>query len=358
MKTFSSNRTFTPILMIAALSLPSFARGQNSKSAKPQVSPIEAINAQYRLDLEKLERTRLDQLGGLAAKEPKPEAEATYQEYFQLAIAKGLYKDAEPTASSLLKAGELSSNLKTLATLVKIVGEADRGAYDESLKSLSEAIKSKSKGPKPAEIASLTASGQASIVEAYFQRLVRGHQYPTALKAMNLVAENVETPAVRDLAARRAKQLALIGKAAPAIVGVDLDGKPFNLADSKGDVVLVFFWATWCLPVAQEIPWLEATYEAYRAKGFRVVGIDVDSAQDDAIDPKSILSNVRRYLVEFNVPWPPLLNGTGEKDLTQAYSIGEIPANVLIGRDGKVLHLDLTGSRLDQAVADAVTQKP
>ena len=351
MKTFSIHRALTPALVIAAVLLSGQARAQ-----KPGGSPIEAIHAKYRLELEKLEKARLKQLGELAAKEPKAEAEATYEEYLQLAIAKGLYKDAEATASSLLKSGDLSANVKTLATLVKIVGEADRGAYDDSLKSLTSALASKTKEAKPAS--ALSPSEQATIVEAYYQKLVRGHQYATALKAMKLVAANTETPAVRDLAARRAKQLAMVGQAAPAIAGVDLDGKPFSLADAKGEVVLVFFWATWCLPAAQEIPYLEATYEAYRAKGFKIVGIDVDGAQDDAGDSKSIVSNVRKYLVEFNVPWPTLINGQGDKDLTQAYSIGEIPANVLIGRDGKVIHLDLTGSRLEQAVAEAVAQKP
>lgn len=350
MKTSSIHRSLTPALVIATIFLSGTARAQ-----KPSPSPIEAINAKYRLELEKLEKARLKQLGELAAKEPKAEAEATYEEYLQLAIAKGLYKDAEATASSLLKSGDFSSNVKTLATLVKIVGEAGRGAYDESLKSLTEAVKAKSKEAKPA---ALPASGQAAIVEAYYQKLVRGHQYATALKAMKLVAANVETPAVRDLAERRAKQLALIGQAAPPISGVDLDGKPFSLEAAKGEVVLVVFWATWCLPAAQEIPWLEAAYEAYRAKGFKIVGIDVDAAQEDAGDSKSIVSNVRKYLVEFNVPWPTLINGQGDKDFTQAYSIGEIPANVLIGRDGKVAHLDLTGSRLEEAVAEAVAQKP
>ena len=178
------------------------------------------------------------------------------------------------------------------------------------------------------------------------------------LKAMKLVADNAESAAVRDLAAGRLKRLEMVGQAAPPIAGVDLDGKPFRLEEAKGDVVLVVFWATWCLPVAQEIPWLEETYRTYHGRGFRIVGIDVDADQPDATDPKSVIANVRRYLVEFNIPWPTLINGQGDKDLTRSYSIAEIPANVLIGRDGKVIHLDLTGSKLGSAVGAAIGQKP
>jgi glutathione peroxidase-family protein len=173
-----------------------------------------------------------------------------------------------------------------------------------------------------------------------------------------LVAANAETPAVRDLAARRAKQLEMVGVAAPPIVGIDLDGKPFQLGDAKGDVVLVVFWASWCLPSAQEIPWLQEAYRTYRSRGFRIVGINVDSAQDGNTDPKAVIANVRRFLVEFNIPWTTLINGQGDHDLTRAYSIAEIPANVLIGRDGKVIHLDLSGPKLDKAVGEAVAKQP
>ncbi len=117
-----------------------------------------------------------------------------------------------------------------------------------------------------------------------------------------------------------------------------------------GKVVLVVFWATWCVPTAQEVPWLEQAYQAYHARGFQIVGINVDSAQDGTTDPKTILPAIRRFLLEFNIPWPTLINGQGDQDVTRSYSVGEIPSNVLIGRDGKVAHLDLVGSKLEKAV--------
>jgi glutathione peroxidase-family protein len=346
-----------------ALSNP--ARAQDAKPSpaqRPNTSTVEAINARYRRELEKLERERLEQLGELAASQQKAEAEVTYQDFFQLAIAKGLYSEAEPVAQRLLKAGNTPPNLQTLATLVKIVAEADRGAYEDSLRSLTEAVTERGRQAKPpgepGRDLGLTASSRASIVEAYYQRLIRGNQYEVARKAMKLVAANAETPAVRDLAARRAKQLEMVGVTAPPIVGIDLDGKPFQLGDAKGDVVLVVFWASWCLPSAQEIPWLQEAYRTYRDRGFRIVGIDVDAAQDGNTDPKSVIASVRRFLIEFNIPWTTLINGQGDHDLTRAYSIAEIPANVLIGRDGKVIHLDLSGPKLDKAVGEAVSQKP
>ena len=362
MKTFPGPRPFTPALL-AAMAWPGLAPAQDAGPArKPAGASIEAINANYRGELQKLERLRLAQLGELAAGQPKAEAEVTHRDYFQLAIAKGLYAEAEPVALRLLRAGDGPAGLRTLASLVKIVAEADRGAFDDSLKSLAEAVAAKGRpanppGPPGADLG-LSVESKASLVEAYYQRLIRGGRYDVALKAMKVVAANVEAPAVRDLAARRAGQLERVGLAAPPIVGVDLDGKPFRLEEARGEVVLVVFWATWCLPAAQEIPWLEEAYRAHRDRGFRVVGIDVDSAQDGNPDPGPVVANVRRFLVEFNVPWPTLINGQGDQDWTRAYSIAEIPANVLIGRDGKVIHLDLAGPRLSEAVGEAIAKKP
>lgn len=362
---FPNHRLLTPVfLLLAATAGSGSAQAQTAPAPtrKPNTSPMDAINAKYRSELEKLERQRLEQLGELAAGQAKAAAEVTYHEYLQLAIAKGLYTEAEPVAKRLLKADGTSAELRTLASLVKIVAEADRGAYEDSLKSLAEAVGEKNRQARlagePGRALSLTAASRAAIVEAYYQRLIRGHQYEVARKAMQVVAANAESPAVRDLAARRIKHLEMVGVAAPPIAGTDLDGKPFSLEAAKGDVVLVVFWATWCLPVAQEIPWLEEAYQTYRDRGFRVVGIDVDAAQDGVTDPKSVIPNVRRFLVEYNVPWPTLINGQGEKDLTNAYSITEVPANVLIGRDGKVVHLDLVGPKLDKAISEAVSRKP
>jgi thiol-disulfide isomerase/thioredoxin len=366
MTTFLKYQSLMPgLLFLAATTWPGLARAQDAKpdpARKSDTPSVEAINARYQVELDKLERQRLAQIGELAAKQPKDTAEKTYKEYLLLAIAKGLYTEAEPVAGRLIKTSDTSTELRTLASLVKIVAEADRGAYDESLNSLAEAIREKGRQLNPpgksGRDLGLTASSRAAIVEAFFQKLIRGNHYDVALKAMKLVAANAESEAVRELAAVRIKRLEMVGRAAPSIAGVDLDGKPFRLEDTKGDVVLVVFWATWCLPVAQEIPWLEETYRTYHDRGFRIVGIDVDADQAGATDPKSVLASVRRFVVEYNIPWPTLINGQGDKDLTRAYSIAEIPANVLIGRDGKVIHLDLSGQKLDTAVSAAIAQKP
>ena len=71
----------------------------------------------------------------------------------------------------------------------------------------------------------------------------------------------------------------MVGKAAPPIQGTDVYGKPVNLAPPKGNVVLVVFWGSWCIPNAAEIAWLDQLYDTYRSRGFRIVGINLDTLQ-------------------------------------------------------------------------------
>ena len=63
------------------------------------------------------------------------------------------------------------------------------------------------------------------------------------------------------------------------------------------------------------------------------------------------MPNIRRFLFDHNVRWPNLVNGEGVHDYARAYGVAEIPSNVLIGRDGTVIHLDLSRKNLDAVIA-------
>ena len=318
-------------------------------AGSPSSPTIESINVEYERELIKVERHRLEQIGKLALSQPKAEAEATLDAYFRLAIAKNLYADAEPTAKRVIESGD--PGVAWLAHLVEIVGLADKEEYEQSLSCLARAIKAKGAESKGA---SLPVGTKASIIDAYFQRLVQGDQIEVARKAMKMIVETSEVAAIRDLATRRLKQVDLVGKPSPSLVGTDLEGKTWNLDDAKGDVVLVVFWATWCLPNAQEMPWLDYLDRTYRTKGLRVVGVNLDAAQHSSKGAETALPAVKRYLLDYNVTWPTLMNGTGALDHAAAFNVTEIPANVLIGRDGKVSHIDLTGRKLEKAITRSI----
>ena len=137
-------------------------------------------------------------------------------------------------------------------------------------------------------------------------------------------------------------------------MGTDVDGKKFDLAAARGKVVLVVFWASWCVPNVAEIDSLEQVEAFYRGKGLQILGIDLDALANGGQKIENALPNVRRFLLDYNVTWPTLINGQGQNDYARAYGVTEIPANVLIARDGTVAQIDLVQRNLVPAIARAV----
>jgi thiol-disulfide isomerase/thioredoxin len=354
----------TVLMAIASFALPSVALGQiavqdKAKSTSPNVTgsakadvEFQAIDDDYNRQRLQLERRRLEQLGALASRQKPAEAAATYERLFRLAITDNHFKDAEAAAAKVIEKGTPSPATNGLAHLVKIIAEVDRGAFEQSLRSLGEALNESTQERKATVARAVLAPSEViEICEAYYQRLVDGNQLVIARDAFRLVLEQPYRPALKDFLASRLKRIELVGKPAPPIQGTDLDGKEFNLAGEKGKVVLLVFWASWCLPNAAQVSWLEEVEHAYHNRGLQVVGINVDVQEEGGRKLETVLPNIRRFLVDYNVPWQTLVNGSGDHDYAKAYGISDIPANVLIGRDGKVAQIDLSRKNLETVLS-------
>lgn len=106
----------------------------------------------------------------------------------------------------------------------------------------------------------------------------------------------------------------------------DMHGKSVNLADYKGKVVLINFWATWCPPCKAEIPDFVELKAQYGARGFEILGISVDDP------PEALPPFAERYKVNY-----PLLVGVERDDVQEAYGpIFGIPTSMLVARDGTI----------------------
>jgi thiol-disulfide isomerase/thioredoxin len=122
-----------------------------------------------------------------------------------------------------------------------------------------------------------------------------------------------------------------------------LDGKEVDLAKMKDKVVLVDFWATWCGPCRNELPFVKEAYKKYHDKGFEIVGISLDQERAKLDD----------FLKKEEIPWAQYFTGDGwETDLAQQHGITSIPATFLVGKDGKVAATDLRGKKLEEKVAE------
>jgi peroxiredoxin len=138
------------------------------------------------------------------------------------------------------------------------------------------------------------------------------------------------------------------GEVAPDFSITTLDDVKISLADYRGKFVLLDFWATWCGPCVAEHPYLQATHEAFKDDG-RVVMIGLSSDRD--------VDALREFIREHQVGWPQglvLAGPTTPASIHDAYGLIGIPRIFLIGPQGKILAEDLRGTRIKEAVTQAL----
>jgi thiol-disulfide isomerase/thioredoxin len=104
-----------------------------------------------------------------------------------------------------------------------------------------------------------------------------------------------------------------------------LDGRSVQLADLKGKVVLVNFWATWCGPCKEEMPAFERLRQRLDPERFALVTITTDLQRD----------GIKHFLATLNVQLPVLFDE--DQDVSRAYLVRALPTTVLIDRQGTVV---------------------
>jgi thiol-disulfide isomerase/thioredoxin len=113
--------------------------------------------------------------------------------------------------------------------------------------------------------------------------------------------------------------------AMPAFSATDLDGQPVTLADLKGKVVLVNFWATWCGPCREEIPALVALQNRYHDR-LKVIGLSIDEGAP---------ADVRLFAQQYRVNYTIAMVGP---EVQQAFGgISAVPSTFVVNRDGQIV---------------------
>jgi thiol-disulfide isomerase/thioredoxin len=136
------------------------------------------------------------------------------------------------------------------------------------------------------------------------------------------------------------------GAAVLAMVLPDADGHEQALAQWRGKVLIVNFWATWCAPCREEMPQFVAAQARDGAKGVQFVGIAVDD-----------VAKVRVFAREIGLNYPTLIGGYGAIELSRTLGndLAALPFTIVVDRQGRVVHTQLgplKAARLDALLAE------
>jgi peroxiredoxin len=117
------------------------------------------------------------------------------------------------------------------------------------------------------------------------------------------------------------------GQAAPDFTLKTLEGRNLRLAEQRGQVVMLNFWATWCGPCKIEMPHLAKLHQRYQTSGFQLLALNVDE------EPQRAASFVQQLGLRF-----PILLDT-DKSVSRRYELATLPWTVLVDRDGRARHV-------------------
>ncbi len=133
------------------------------------------------------------------------------------------------------------------------------------------------------------------------------------------------------------------GKMAPEISLPGVKGNIIKLSDFKGKVVLLDFWASWCGPCRASIPSVIKLYKKYKALGFEVFGVSIDTKNKEW--QKAIAQDKINYTQVIDIGG--FYSPTAEK-----YGIDQIPTSFLLDKTGKLIAVDLEGEELENKLKE------
>jgi cytochrome c biogenesis protein CcmG/thiol:disulfide interchange protein DsbE len=134
-----------------------------------------------------------------------------------------------------------------------------------------------------------------------------------------------------------------VGALAPPVEAPTVAGKRFSLAVLRGSPVIINFWATWCGPCLSEMPLLQSTYEAKRAGGLRIVGVDSGETPAD----------VMAWQAQLGLTYDLVTDRDGL--LASLYRVRGLPSTYFVGRDGlikRIVYGPLDATSLEAALRE------
>lgn len=133
-----------------------------------------------------------------------------------------------------------------------------------------------------------------------------------------------------------------VGSLAPDWALKDAEGKTHRLSDYRGKVVVMDFWAVWCIPCVRAMPGLQKLHDELSKDGVVVLGL---STNEESGDPAQLMKD-RGYTYQL------LLNG---ESISESYNVVGLPTIYVIGADGRIIHAGFGANQIaEQRRADLI----
>ncbi len=166
---------------------------------------------------------------------------------------------------------------------------------------------------------------------------IRDRMTGVAFALLCLLGMPGATPLAADLPPLSHSLTKLAPKAAPALRLKDVDGATHDLAQLKGRVVLVNFWATWCPPCRREMPSMERLSQALKGDAFSVLAVDVGEDVD----------TIEAFTGQLDtMPTFPIVLDTRSR-VMQAWKVAGLPTTYLVDRQGRIVASAIGGREFD-----------
>jgi thiol-disulfide isomerase/thioredoxin len=135
------------------------------------------------------------------------------------------------------------------------------------------------------------------------------------------------------------KKAEAVGKPFELAFNEAITGKSISMADLKGKVVVIDFWATWCGPCVAELPTMKKLYAEYQPKGVEFIGVSLDAPESEGG-----LEALKKFVAEKKIEWPQYYQGNGwESEFSMKWGINSIPALFVVDQQGNLHSMEARG---------------
>lgn len=142
-----------------------------------------------------------------------------------------------------------------------------------------------------------------------------------------------------------------IGSKAPDFTAKDLQGNSVKLSELKGKIVVLDFWASWCVPCKKSMPHLIELYNEYKDTSFTIIGVNVDTE----------LKKLREFESDLNTDIPFTLIFDKDSEIPPLYEVEGMPTTVVINKEGIIKYKEVgytteLKDKLDKIISELITK--